>query len=57
VYNNPRRLEISAGRWGPPSRGSAVTNAHDDNVLVTAAYEMVSGVLFLLMAGSVHGER
>jgi len=32
------------------------TNARDENVLVTAAFEMLFGGLFLLLAGSVHGE-
>jgi drug/metabolite transporter (DMT)-like permease len=32
------------------------TNARDENVLVTAAFEMLFGGLFLLIAGTVHGE-
>src|SRR5262245_12177386 len=38
------------------SRRRGHTNARDENVLVTAAYEMLFGGLFLLIAGSVHGE-
>jgi drug/metabolite transporter (DMT)-like permease len=38
------------------SRRRGHTDARDENVLVTAAYEMLFGGFFLLIAGSVHGE-
>ena len=38
------------------SRRRGHTDARDENVLVTAAYEMLFGGFFLFLAGSVHGE-
>jgi len=38
------------------SRRRGHTDARDENVLVTAAYEMLFGGFFLLVAGTVHGE-
>jgi drug/metabolite transporter (DMT)-like permease len=38
------------------SRRRGHTEARDENVLVTAAYEMLFGGCFLLIAGTIHGE-